>query len=101
MQVQCSSTLALPTPTAPQTALYRHTVTVPPGSVADVDVPLLGRSTAEIAITESGRPVWQNGAFVAGVEGVSTGSISVDRLGAANAVRFTIAQGNYVLELSA
>ena len=97
--MQCNSTLALPTPTS-QT-LYRHSVTVPPGSVADVDVPLLGRSTAEIAIVESGRPVWQNSAFVSGVEGVSAGSISVDRLGVANAVRFTIAQGNYVLELSA
>jgi hypothetical protein len=99
VQVQCSSTPALATVSTPQAVAYRHTVTIPPGSIVDIDVPLLGHSAGEISIIETGRLVWQNGTFVAGVEGLLSGSTTTDRLGTMVAVRFAAAQGSYVFEL--
>jgi hypothetical protein len=103
VQVQCSSTPTLSTSTSQHAAaaLYRHSITVPPGSVADVDVPLLGHSTGDIVIMESGQPIWQNGIFVAGVEGVKSGSTTIGSVGTAIAVRFSVAQGTYIFEVAA
>lgn len=103
VEVQCSeSAAARPIATAQAAiVLYRHTVIVPPGSIANVDVPLLGHTIDEIPIMESGQLVWQNGSFIAGVEGVKFGSTDIDRLGAVTAIRFAVAQGTYVFEVLA
>ena len=65
-------------------------VTVPVNATASVAVPV-GDPNGD-AISESGRRVWQEGAFVEGTEGVLTGREGDD------AVIFEIGSGNYTFE---
>lgn len=74
-----------------------HDVSIPVGATAQVAVPLAGASDtkpktmADVLITESNAIVWQKGAFVAGVAGVSAASVQAD----SSAVVFNIASGSY------
>jgi len=53
-----------PTPPPASTSLYRHRVTVPIGTTADIVIPLLGENERAIKIMESGIDVWRDGLFV-------------------------------------
>ena len=70
-------------------AAAKLVVTIPAGATAQVVVPCADSSTA--TITESGKPVWKAGKFVAGVAGVTE---SVEQ--ALGAVAFEIESGSYV-----
>ena len=72
--------------------------TIPIGSAGTVRVPLiaaLGHSAATIRVTESGNPVWQNGAFVAGVAGISDAKLDVGPGNEGEGVAFTVVSGSY------
>jgi alpha-L-rhamnosidase len=47
----------------------RMEVTVPIGSTAEIHIPKFG--LRDVVVEESGRPVWKNGAFQAGVSGLT------------------------------
>jgi len=63
-------------------------VTIPAGATATVTVPCADAATA--SITESGKPVWAAGKFVAGVEGVTESTEQV-----LNAATFEVESGSY------
>ena len=63
-------------------------VTIPPGSAAEVVLPV--GDAFGTAATESGAPVWSDGAFVAGVDGVYAGSAQAD-----GSVMLEIGSGTY------
>lgn len=68
-------------------------VTIPANATAKVSVPTLGLN--EFAITESGTPVWKNGVYIDGAEGIADARRDGDR------VTFDIGSGRYCFELSA
>ncbi len=68
-------------------------VVVPVGSGAKVVIPLAPEMKS-VSITESGRPVWQAGAYRGGVEGVR-GASAVE-----GAVELSVASGSYSFELN-
>ena len=79
-----------------QTVVYRHSVTIPVGTAAQVVVPIpVGTAASAVTITEGGRSVWAAGAFVPGVDGVGSASAT------AGAIQLAVAQGSYVFELLA
>lgn len=71
---------------------FRMRVTIPPNSTARVSVPKLGLK--EIAVTESGRPVWKTGRFVTGVPGIGAGSETGEYMS------FSVGSGVYVFRLA-
>ena len=79
-----------------QTVVYRHSVTIPVGTAAQVVVPIpVGTAASAVTITEGGRSVWAAGAFVPGVDGVGSAGA------APGAIQLAVAQGSYVFELLA
>ena len=48
---------------------FRLEVTIPAGSTAEIHIPKL--NLADLTILEGNRPVWQNGAYVAGIPGLA------------------------------
>ena len=79
-----------------QTVVYRHSVTIPVGTAAQVVVPIpVGTAASAVTITEGGRSVWAAGAFVPGVDGVGSAGAN------AGAIQLAVAQGSYVFELLA
>ena len=56
-----------------ETVVYRHSVTIPVGTAATVVIPALVKP-ASATVTEGGKPVWKNNAFVSGVAGVTSGA---------------------------
>ncbi len=71
---------------------FTMTVTVPPNATAEVHVPKLGLSG--VSVTEGSTPVWQDGSFVGGVDGISGGTETDD------AVSLDIGSGTYAFELT-
>lgn len=67
-------------------------VTIPANTTAQVSLPKLGRS--EIAVTEGRIPVWQEGNFVPGVAGITTGAETQD------SVVLDVGSGSYSFRLS-
>jgi alpha-L-rhamnosidase len=67
-------------------------IIIPANTTARVSLPKLGRS--EIAVTEGRIPVWQDGKFVPGVAGITTGAETEDR------VVLDVASGSYSFRLS-
>ena len=56
--------------------MFRYSVNVPTGSVADVYLPRFGANSAVVA--ETAGPVWRDGAYVPGVQGVNGASLDKD-----------------------
>ena len=77
-----------------QTVVYRHSVTIPVGTAATVVIPALVKP-ASATVTEGGKPVWKNNAFVPGVDGVGSAGATPE------AIHLAVAQGSYVFELLA
>jgi len=73
-----------------QSVVYQHNVEVPVGSSGDVHFP----SSSGLSIMESNQAVWQDGAFVSGVDGV----LSAYDNGAQ--VIVTIGSGSYQFQVS-
>jgi alpha-L-rhamnosidase len=71
---------------------FRLEVTIPVGSEAEIRVPKLGRTSVEIR--ESGKPIWTNNIFQAGVPGL-TGAKQEDRT-----VIIQAGSGRYVFEIA-
>ena len=67
-------------------------VTILPNTTARVSVPKLGLK--EIAVTESRKPVWKAGKFVADVAGIGAGSETDDY------VTFDVGSGYYLFKLN-
>ena len=67
-------------------------VTIPANTTARVSVPKLGLK--KIAVTESRKPVWKAGKFVAGAPGIAAGSE------AQNYITFDVGSGFYVFQLT-
>lgn len=68
------------------------TVTVPAGTTGKISVPT--RGFGSVAVTESGNPVWNEGNFVAGVEGV-TGGVMEDGF-----ATFDVGSGTYRFDVA-
>ena len=77
-----------------QTVVYRHSVTIPVGTAATVVIPALVKP-ASATVTEGGKPLWKNNAFVPGVDGVGSAGPTPE------AIHLAVAQGSYVFELLA
>ena len=67
-------------------------VTIPMGARAKVSVPTVGLKN--VAVAEGGKMVWENGAYVAGVVGISGASQSAD------SVAFDVGSGAYSFRLA-
>ena len=67
-------------------------VTIPTGARAKVNVPTMGLKN--VGVAEGGKTVWKNGAYVAGVAGISGASQSAD------CVAFDIGSGSYCFKLT-
>jgi alpha-L-rhamnosidase len=65
-------------------------VAVPVGSTAEVDFPVLGM--IHIVVTEGGRPVWKEGAYVSGVPGITGAKLSGGK------IEFEVQSGGYSFE---
>ncbi len=74
-----------------QPGVINLTVDIPVGSDAEVVLPKLGLT--EAGVTESGRPVWQKGAYQSGVEGVDSASETPA------AISIRCGSGHYTFEL--
>jgi len=67
-------------------------VTIPAGAGANVSVPTMGLKS--VAVAEGGKTVWKDGAYVAGVVGISGASQSADY------VAFDVGSGSYSFRLT-
>lgn len=56
-------------------------VTVPVGAQAVVAVPTFASPASTLTITEGGMPVWENGKYVDGVQGVTGAATAMDKSG--------------------
>ena len=96
VQVSCKGGTPAPVPTTPTKKMLSYAVTIPVGSTATVRLPGFGATTASgVAVTEGGTQVFANGAFVAGVDGVSAGKWA-DAFGA---VELTVGSGSYAFDV--
>jgi len=64
-------------------------VTIPANATAQVSVPVIGLKNATITITEGGKMVWKDGAYVNGVVGITGGKQDADY------VTFDVGSGQY------
>eukprot|EP01079_Euglenida_sp_SAG-EU17-18_P004305 gene4305-783_t len=55
--------------------VYSLNVTLPPNSMADVKIPMLGEPSSNSVVEEGGHFVWSDGKFVPGVAGITAGSV--------------------------
>ncbi|MCC6698831.1 MAG: family 78 glycoside hydrolase catalytic domain [Candidatus Hydrogenedentes bacterium] len=69
---------------------FHWAVRIPANGRAKVSVPTLG--WGEVSITEGGKPIWKDGAFVDGVEGISAGAPDGDW------ITFEVKSGTYAFE---
>jgi hypothetical protein len=75
-----------------QADLFHLNVVIPANSDASVSIPLLNFNNA--TISENGKTVWKDGAFVAGVPGVADAKIDKTNL------TFSVGSGSYEFTLS-
>ncbi|MCX5647700.1 MAG: family 78 glycoside hydrolase catalytic domain [Planctomycetota bacterium] len=71
---------------------FRMSVTIPANTTAGVSVPKTGLK--EIVVTESGKPIWKDARFVAGVSGIAAGSETDEY------VTFGVSSGFYAFQLT-
>ena len=78
----------------PATTLFALSVTVPVGTSASLCVPTFGKGLKQVAMTESGNPLFHEGNFVA-VAGCTSGAPS-----ALGSICFECGSGSYEIELA-
>ena len=72
--------------------------TVPVGSLSTIRVPLVkaaGQKVATTTITESGKVVWQKGAYVSGAAGITSATSDKGPGFEGEGVVFSVASGSY------
>ena len=80
------------------TITFSISATVPPSAVGEISVPTLGvdPTSSLLFITESGYPIWQNGAFVSNsTNGISKAVTSPST----GAIVFSVTSGNYDIQV--
>jgi len=77
------------------TSMYSLQVTIPTNGHATVAVPTEGNSPASLTVIESGKAVWQHGAFVPGTPGITSAATGV------GAVEFQVGSGQYDFNVKA